>query len=74
MPYKSKAQAAYMHIHHPEIATRWSKEYLHQDKLPEHVKKKKAGVLAIYNKENGTQYDLVTANRLGLLKQAKLKL
>lgn len=27
MPYKSKKQAAYMHIHHPEIAKRWDKEY-----------------------------------------------
>lgn len=26
MPYASKAQAAYMHIHHPEIAKKWDKE------------------------------------------------
>jgi hypothetical protein len=26
MPYKSTAQAAYMHIHHPTIARRWDKE------------------------------------------------
>jgi hypothetical protein len=26
MPYKSQKQAAYMHIHHPEIAKRWDKE------------------------------------------------
>jgi hypothetical protein len=41
MPYKSRAQAAYMHINHPNIAKRWDKEYPHQGKLPEHVKKKK---------------------------------
>ena len=27
MPYKSAKQRAYMHIHHPEIARRWDKEY-----------------------------------------------
>jgi hypothetical protein len=27
MPYKSAKQRAYMHIHHPEIAKRWDKEY-----------------------------------------------
>lgn len=27
MPYRSKAQRAYMHIHHPEIAKRWDAEY-----------------------------------------------
>lgn len=27
MPYKSKVQAAYMHIHHPDIAGRWDKKY-----------------------------------------------
>jgi hypothetical protein len=26
MPYRSKAQAAYLHIHHPEIAKRWDSE------------------------------------------------
>lgn len=26
MPYKSKKQRAFMHIHHPEIAKRWDKE------------------------------------------------
>lgn len=39
MPYKSKAQAAYMHIHHPEIAKRWDAEYGGATtKLPKHVK------------------------------------
>lgn len=27
MPYKSKAQRAYMHIHHPQIAKKWDKKY-----------------------------------------------
>ena len=27
MPYRSKKQRAYMHIHHPEIAKRWDKKY-----------------------------------------------
>ena len=31
MPYKSIAQAAYMHIHHPEIAQEFD------DKTPEHA-------------------------------------
>lgn len=26
MPYKSKKQAAYMHIHHPDIAAKWDRE------------------------------------------------
>lgn len=38
MPYKSRAQAAYMHIHHPEIAHKWDKEYPENGKLPKHVK------------------------------------
>jgi hypothetical protein len=27
MPYKSKKQRAFMHIHHPLIAKKWDKEY-----------------------------------------------
>lgn len=27
MPYRSKKQRAYMHIHHPRIAKRWDKKY-----------------------------------------------
>jgi hypothetical protein len=39
MPYKSKAQAAFMHIHHPGIAKRWDKEHHESNPgtLPEHV-------------------------------------
>lgn len=42
MPYKSKAQRAYMHIHHPGIAERWDEEHpksAKSKKLPEHVKR-----------------------------------
>ncbi len=43
MPYKSRAQAAYLHIHHPEIAKKWDHEYdegkFKKKKLPKHVKK-----------------------------------
>ena len=27
MPYRSKAQRAYMHIHHPKLAEKWDKKY-----------------------------------------------
>ena len=27
MPYKSKKQRAWMHIHEPEIAKKWDKKY-----------------------------------------------
>ncbi len=27
MPYRSKAQRAFMHIHHPKIAKKWDKRY-----------------------------------------------
>lgn len=27
MPFKSRKQMAYMFIHHPKIAKRWSKKY-----------------------------------------------
>lgn len=37
MPYKSKAQVAYMHINLPSIAKRWDKEYPNQGPLPQHV-------------------------------------
>lgn len=30
MPYQSQKQAAYMHIHHPEIAKKWDKKYYHK--------------------------------------------
>lgn len=40
MPFKSSAQRRFMYAEHPEIAKRWSKEYPHQGKLPEHVKRK----------------------------------
>lgn len=35
LPYKSKAQAAYMHINHPKIAKRWDMEYSNpEDETP----------------------------------------
>lgn len=37
MPFKSQAQRAYMHIHHPEIADRWEKETPKGEALPKHV-------------------------------------
>jgi len=40
MPYKSKAQMAYMHLKHPGIAKRWDKEYAVPKDLPERVKSK----------------------------------
>ncbi len=41
MPYVSQAQSGYMHVHHPDIAARWDREYPHQGKLPKHVGKKR---------------------------------
>ncbi|MEK6881072.1 MAG: hypothetical protein AABY22_15745 [Nanoarchaeota archaeon] len=38
MPYRSKAQSAYMHIKHPEIAKKWDAKYDMPKNLPEHVK------------------------------------
>jgi hypothetical protein len=38
MPYKSQAQRAYLHIHHPKIAARWDKEGGTPKNLPKHVK------------------------------------
>lgn len=40
MPFKSKAQEGYMHIHHPDIAKRWDKITNNPKALPEHVKQK----------------------------------
>ena len=40
MPYKSKDERAWMHIHEPEIAARWDKEYPDQKGLPKKVKPK----------------------------------
>ena len=40
MPYKSKAQARYMHARHPEVAKRWDRKYGGQGGLPERKRKK----------------------------------
>ena len=36
MPFKSQAQRAFMHIHHPGMAKRWERE-TPRGKLPRHV-------------------------------------
>lgn len=41
MPFKSKAQQAYMFIHHPEIAKEFA-EHTDFSHLPKKVKKKKS--------------------------------
>lgn len=41
MPFKSRAQMAYMFHHHPAMAKRWAAETPKHKKLPKHVKRKK---------------------------------
>ncbi|MFA5037297.1 MAG: hypothetical protein WC479_08990 [Candidatus Izemoplasmatales bacterium] len=41
MPFKSQAQRAWMHIHHPEMAKKWEEHTQKGKKLPEHVEDKK---------------------------------
>ena len=41
MPYKSKAQARYMHARHPGVAKRWDRKYGGQHDLPERKGKRK---------------------------------
>jgi len=41
MPFKSKAQRAYLYIHHPEVAKEFAKKTPKGKKLPGHAKKKK---------------------------------
>ena len=47
MPYKSKAQSAFMHSQHPEIAAKWDTENPDQDipALPQHVKSRPVSAL-----------------------------
>ena len=40
MPFKSKAQAGYMWVHHPSIAKEFADKTVDIKKLPYHVKKK----------------------------------
>lgn len=40
MPFKSKAQRAFMHANHPKIANRWEKEGTTPKKLPVRVSSK----------------------------------
>jgi len=37
MPFKSQAQRAYMHIHHPKVAARWEKHTPKGKKLPKRI-------------------------------------
>lgn len=46
MPFKSQAQRAFMHIHHPGIAKRFESETPKGEKLPYHVGKDGKGPLA----------------------------
>ena len=41
MPFRSKAQARFMHAVHPEIAKEFMEKTISIKKLPEHKKKKK---------------------------------
>lgn len=41
MPFKSKAQRAYMHANLPELAAKWEKHTRKGTKLPRRVKRKK---------------------------------
>jgi hypothetical protein len=49
MPVKSKAEAAYLGIHHPEVLKKWKAEGAKTSTkgLPEHVKKLKAHMAAM---------------------------
>ena len=38
MPYQSKAQVGYLHVHEPEVAARWDKKYGVSKNLPYHKK------------------------------------
>ena len=38
MPFKSEAQRRYLWKNHPEIASRWSKEFPEQRNLPDKIK------------------------------------
>lgn len=40
MPFKSRAQRAYLFIHQPVLAARWSKETPKGKKLPARARKK----------------------------------
>jgi len=59
MPVKSKAQAAYLGIHHPEVLRKWKKEGKKTTTkgLPEHVSGSDAEALAMekhmYGKKKG---------------------
>jgi hypothetical protein len=41
MPFKSKAQVGFMHVHHPTIAKRWDKKYGVPKNLPMYARKRR---------------------------------
>ena len=44
MPYKSSKQRAYLHIHHPELAKKWDRQYgKNVVSLARSIAKKKGG-------------------------------
>lgn len=36
MPYRSKAQVGYLHVHHPQLAARWDLTYGVPKNLPQY--------------------------------------
>lgn len=44
MPFKSKAQRAYLYANHPDVAEEFQAHTPKGAKLPEHVKKKKVAI------------------------------
>jgi hypothetical protein len=41
MPYVSKAQRGYMHVHHPKIAARWDREEHAHKAMKRRLRKRK---------------------------------
>ncbi len=41
MPYRSKAQVGFMHVHHPTIARKWDRKYGIQNNLPRKVRRRR---------------------------------
>jgi hypothetical protein len=39
MPFKSKSQAGYMFVNHPEVAKEWAEKTVNMKKLPQKVSK-----------------------------------
>lgn len=56
MPFKSKAQRAYLYIHHPEVAKEFENHTPKGAVLPKHVKPIKSGPLGPPKKKGGFSY------------------